>query len=305
VYVVRRSLKALVERSGLDAKVVAVRNHLELPSKPKRIIKKATYLSYPGEDLASSYRPGTLVEGFLRCLNLAGATGKPFLRPDRPKATALRAKYLRPVEQCQPTTQAARELSKSGSSPPRQPLVLLHAGPTWPVKEWPIEYWARLVEKLKSELGCIVLQLVAARNITVKNPACPVIAGVEPVNCEDDIAGLIDLVAAVDLLLCVDSGPLHVAGAVGTPAVALFGPTDPGFILSNPGLAVPVFQQLDCSFCHHRYPRLHWMSGCPYDIKCMKELTVENVFATVTGTLLPNEGSHLRPDPHFQLRKDT
>src|SRR6267378_2874773 len=42
VYVVRRSLKTLVERSGLDVRVLAVRNHLELPSKPSRIFKQST-----------------------------------------------------------------------------------------------------------------------------------------------------------------------------------------------------------------------------------------------------------------------
>jgi len=47
------------------------------------------------------------------------------------------------------------------------------------------------------------------------------------VHCEDDIDKLIHHVAAADLLVGIDSGPIHVAGAVGTACVALFGPTDP------------------------------------------------------------------------------
>lgn len=288
VYVVRRSFKALVERSGLGVKVVAVRNHLELPSKPSRVFKQSTYLAYPGEDWGGRHHPGRLTDGFARCLGFAGATGKPRLRVDQAKADALRAEYLGCLgrkERRTPTMPKPIDTAPSRSSALRQPLVLLHSGPTWAVKEWPIESWGRLVEKLKSELGCAVVQLVAARNITLKNPVCRVIPGAEPVECVDDIDKLIHLVAAVDLLIGIDSGPIHVAGAVGTPCVGLFGPTDPSLIFSNPERAAGVFHRVDCSFCHHRHPRLHWKSGCPHDIHCMKELTVEQVFDAVAATI--------------------
>ena len=287
VYVVRRSLKTLVERSGLDVRVVGVRNHLELPSKPTRIFKQSTYLAYPGEDSAVSHVPGRLTDGFARCLGFQRATGTPTLRVDRAKADTLRAEYLRHLGETERRAPALRKsvVTPGGGSALPQPLVLLHAGPTWAVKEWPIESWRRLVEKLKSELGCAILQLVAARNITVINPVCRVVPGAEPVHCKDDIDKLIHLVAAADLLVGIDSGPIHVAGAVGTPFVALFGPTDPSLIFSNPELATEVFHRVECSFCHHSHPRLHWMSGCPHDIKCMKELTVEQVFDAVAARL--------------------
>jgi len=139
-------------------------------------------------------------------------------------------------------------------------------------------------QRLKSKLGSAVVQLVAARNVTMKKSVCRVIPGAEPVKCEDDIDKLINLVAAVDLLIGIDSGPIHVAGAVGTPCVALFGPTDPDLVLFDPG-TTGVFHRVDCSFCHHRHPRLHWMSGCPHGIRCMKALTVEEVFAAVAAKL--------------------
>ena len=119
----------------------------------------------------------------------------------------------------------------------------------------------------------------------MENPVCRVIPGAEPVECVDDIDKLIHLVAAVDLLVGIDSGPIHVAGAVGTPCVGLFGPTDPSLIISNPELAAGVFYRVECSFCRRpRHPPLHWKSGCP-DIQCMKELTVERVFDAVAANL--------------------
>ncbi len=284
VYVVRKSLKELVERSGLQVKVVAVRNHLELPSKPSWVFKRSTYLSYPGEDWAAGHLPGRLTDGFARCLGFSGATGKPSLRVDRTRADELRAELLGRFGQAERKARDVRAPADTGPglSPAfPEPLVLLHSGPTWAVKEWPIESWAGLAAKLKSELSCVVLQLVADRNITLRNPVCRVIPGAEAVECKDDIDKLLHLVAAVDLLIGIDSGPIHVAGAVGTLCVALFGPTDPSLILSNPERAASVFHRVECSFCHHRHPRLHWMSGCPHDIKCMKGLTVERVFCAV------------------------
>ena len=288
VYVVRSRFKALVQRSGLGVKVVAVRNHLELPSKPSRVFKQSTYLAYPGEDWGDRHLPGRLTDGFARCLGFAGATGKPSLCVDRAKADALRAECLGRLGRRERRTPGLAEPSHTAPSRSfvlRQPLVLLHGGPTWAVKEWPIESWGRLVERLKSELGCAVMQLVAARNLTVENPVCRVVPGAEPVECVDDIDKLIHLVAAVDLLIGIDSGPIHVAGAVGTPCVGLFGPTDPSLIISNPEQAAGVFHSVECSFCHHRHPRLHWKSGCPHDIQCMKELTVEQVFDAVTANI--------------------
>jgi heptosyltransferase-1 len=292
VYVVRRSFKALVERGGLDVRVVAVRNHLELPSRPSRVFKQSTPLSYPGEDGADGHLPGRRTDDFARCLGFAGATSKPSLRVDRVKADALRAEYLGCLGRTERRASALPEPANAAPSRGaalRQPLVLLHGGPTWAVREWPVESWGRLVERLKSELGCAVMQLVAARNITVRNPVCRVIPGAEPVECVDDIDKLIHLVAAVDLLIGIDSGPMHVAGAVGTPCVALFGPTDPELVLFDPGITA-VFHRVECSFCHHRHPRLHWQSGCPHDIQCMKGLTVEQVFDAVAAHLAKTVG---------------
>jgi hypothetical protein len=38
-----------------------------------------------------------------------------------------------------------------------------------------------------------------------------------------------------------------------------------------------VVSQVECAGCYHRLPRLHWETGCPYDIKCMKTIRVDEV----------------------------
>jgi ADP-heptose:LPS heptosyltransferase len=146
------------------------------------------------------------------------------------------------------------------------------------VREWPLEHWAELVGKLKELPGVEVLQIVADRNVTVKDASSPIVTGARPVECADHVARLIETIAAADLLIAVESGPVHVAQAVGTNCVALFGPTDPALRVWREDAVAAVHHQIHCSFCHHRRPRLHWESGCPFGIACMQGIQVEQVF---------------------------
>lgn len=81
---------------------------------------------------------------------------------------------------------------------------------------------------------------------------------------------------AVDLFLTNDSGPMHVAAAVGTPVVALFGSTSPE--LTGPGLPGENRHRLlretpACSPC--------FLRECPIDFRCMTGISVEKVVAAM------------------------
>ena len=90
------------------------------------------------------------------------------------------------------------------------------------------------------------------------------------------------LLAQCDLLLSNDSAPVHIAAAVGTPVIALFGPTTPslGFAPYGPGhtvLEVP----LDCRPCGK-----HGGKRCPKrHFRCMRNLAPEQVFHRIAERL--------------------
>jgi len=90
----------------------------------------------------------------------------------------------------------------------------------------------------------------------------------------EDIAALLSV---ADLFIGIDSGMIHMAGAAGMPCVGIYGPTNPAFLLPRNPNAVGISHPLPCSFCHHRQPRLHFQTGCPHDIACMKLLMPEKV----------------------------
>jgi ADP-heptose:LPS heptosyltransferase len=166
----------------------------------------------------------------------------------------------------------------------RGPLIVIHAGPSWPVREWPEESWAGLVREFQRLGFTNVVQLGTSNHMalgTVESAAIPgVISLVDELTLEES-AALISLGA---LFIGIDSGLLHLAAAMGTPAVGLWGPTSPQLRFSAANRRLFITSEVECQGCHHRVPRLHWITGCPYDIKCMKAIRVETVLeACLTG----------------------
>jgi ADP-heptose:LPS heptosyltransferase len=166
-------------------------------------------------------------------------------------------------------------------------LIGINPGPSWPVKEWDVSKWQKLINKIHSRYDAIIIQFGINKgdgsseydNLTEVKSVAGRLKGEE----------IVALIAACDLLISIDSGPVHVAGAVGTPVVGLFGALDPALILppDSPGLGL--FGDVPCLFCHNRTPVINWLTGCPNDIACMKKLDDETVFEAVKS-MLPNGG---------------
>jgi lipopolysaccharide heptosyltransferase I len=106
-----------------------------------------------------------------------------------------------------------------GTLPPAFVLASPLSG--WTAKQWPLEHYAALAARLRRETS---LPLV------LNGPASAraALAGVpDTLPHWSSIAGLIDATRRAAAVVGVDSGPLHLAAALGKPGVAIFGPTDP------------------------------------------------------------------------------
>ena len=89
------------------------------------------------------------------------------------------------------------------------------------------------------------------------------------------------LISRCDLIVTNDSGPMHLAVAMGVPTVSIFGPTDPR--LTGPygeGHSI-VRADLECLCCGRRV--------CPRNIECLRRISVEEVLRE-TRRLLHNRG---------------
>jgi len=159
-----------------------------------------------------------------------------------------------------------------------EPLIAVAPGSVWATKRWP--YFAALTRRL-TLLGRVVV--LGSANDT---PLAQDIVS-ESFGSAIDATGTLPLLASAALirrsrvLVTNDSAPLHLASAVDTPTVALFGPTVPAFgfgPLASAGVIAEV-PMLECRPCHahgpQRCPLEHW--------RCMRDLTVAEVLEAVEG----------------------
>jgi ADP-heptose:LPS heptosyltransferase len=176
-------------------------------------------------------------------------------------------------------------LDKKGAK--QGPLTVIHAGPSWPVREWPQESWAGLARELEKKGMTNVVQLGTSSHLAlgaIDSATVPgVVSLVDQLTLEESCA----LISLGALFIGIDSGLLHVAVAMRVPSVGLWGATSPQLRFSAENRRLFVVSEVDCQGCHHRVPRLHWMTGCPYDIKCMKAIRVETVLEACLKGLQP------------------
>ena len=174
---------------------------------------------------------------------------------------------------------------KVGASSPANPLLLLGLNPGaeyGPAKRWPTERFAVVVREVSRKIGnCLWLALGGAGDW----PLCDEIArlaggGVLNLAGKTSLRQLMALLKLCRVVLTNDSGPMHVAAALGTPVVVPFGSTSPA--LTGPGLPGDPRHQLitsaaPCSPCFRRV--------CPIDFRCMAAISPDRVMEAVTQLL--------------------
>jgi ADP-heptose:LPS heptosyltransferase len=179
--------------------------------------------------------------------------------------------------------QTLDKLHLSRESIGQRPLIVINIGPTWPVRMWALEKWQKLVDAMHTQCDAVVVQLSAPQSLGVHQ--FHGLSGARSLFDVKETEEIVALIAAADLLVAIDSGPIHIAGAVGTPVVGLFGPVNPNFRLPADSPAVGLFKEMPCLFCHNKTPIRHWVTGCPNDIQCMKQIEVDTVLNEVTAFL--------------------
>ncbi len=163
------------------------------------------------------------------------------------------------------------------------PLFGLNPGAEYgPAKRWPVEKFIAAAKKIQSQTNCAWI-LFGGKNDAAA--AAQIESAIGPAGREQsaiNLAGqtnLRELMALLKLcrvLLTNDTGPMHVAAALGTPVVVPFGSTSPE--LTGPGLPGDVRHQLvksdaSCAPC--------FLRECPIDFRCLNQISVERVVTAV------------------------
>lgn len=170
---------------------------------------------------------------------------------------------------------AADLLSREGVEGPK-PLAMLQPGARYWFKAWPWERFAALADRLAEQYGYRVLIGGNQHEFELAERICGTAAS-RPIN----LAGRADMrtYAAVlkrtSLFVGNDSGAMHVAAAVGTPVVALFGPSNPGEWGPCADTAEVIYKGLDCRACFH--------PTCDRgEQNCMRLISIDEVMSAVS-----------------------
>ena len=196
---------------------------------------------------------------------------------ERPAPEALRPRLFP-----SPADVAAVDELLAGRGWSGEPIVALAPGSIWGTKRWP--YYEELARRLAARARVAVVGGTADSELARRVVEA---AGSSAI----DATGRLGLVASAELIrraaviVTNDSAPLHLASAMATPTVAIFGPTVPdfGFGPLAPSRAIAGHDALDCRPCHrhgpHSCPLGHW--------RCMRELDPTRVLDLTLGLLHP------------------
>ena len=155
--------------------------------------------------------------------------------------------------------------------------ALINPGAAWPNKQWPAARYGEVAAFLRDIRNLPSIVLWGPGEESLARSVIEASHGAARQAPRTSIADLVALARGASLVVSGDTGPLHIAAAVGTPAVAVFGPTNPARNgpWSPDDVTVSRFDRCDC----------HYERKCHQAAWCLDTVTVTEVTAAVQQRL--------------------
>lgn len=166
--------------------------------------------------------------------------------------------------------------------PGQEPLLVVHPGASCPSKRWAPERFVETIGRVRAVRPCRVLIVGGREEVGLSSS---IAARIDPVRV--DLSGQLGLrrlaavLACADVLLTNDSGPGHIAAAVGTPVVTIFGRKKPGLAPKRWRTLGPrdvyLHKDIGCASCPAHL--------CPIGFECLDAVSAADAAAAVLGLL--------------------
>jgi len=156
-------------------------------------------------------------------------------------------------------------------------ILCVAPGARWETKRWPVERFAEAAARLAEESAVRIIVVGTEEDRELARSICSRV-GEQALDWtgRTSLVELAALFARSALLLTNDSGPMHLAAALGTPVVAIFGPTNPSRTGPYSDGAVVVRSAAHCAPCYQR---------CCDRRVCLEEVRVEEVVSEARALL--------------------
>jgi lipopolysaccharide heptosyltransferase I len=155
--------------------------------------------------------------------------------------------------------------------------ALINPGAAWPNKRWPAERFGAVAASIRERLGISLVVLWGPGEESLASAVVTAAGGAARMAPATTVTDLFALATRARLMVSGDTGPLHIAAAVGTPIVALFGPTRPE--RNGPWSAE------DVSLSRNSTCACHYERRCRRGAPCIDEIGVHEVMAAVERRL--------------------
>ena len=172
-----------------------------------------------------------------------------------------------------PRTPAAEQVSAAAGG-----YALINPGAAWPNKRWPPARFGALAAAIRERLGLRSVVLWGPGEESLASAVVSASSDAARLAPRTSVTDLFALAKAARLMVSGDTGPLHIAGAVGTPTVSLFAPTNPerNGPWSASDAALSRFAGCSC----------HYERRCRRAAPCINEIVVGDVLAAVERRML-------------------
>lgn len=165
-------------------------------------------------------------------------------------------------------------------------FALINAGGGWPNKRWAPSRFGELAARLSREHGLRPLVLWGRGEESLAADVVGHSEGTAEVLPPTDLGDVLALASRAALVVSGDTGPLHLAAAIGAPIVGIYGPTWPE--RNGPWAADDVtVSRAACCMCHHK-------RRCQQPRPCLEDVSVEEVAAAAASRLRTAEARHVR-----------
>ena len=150
---------------------------------------------------------------------------------------------------------AAPEPAPLNREPSSKGRVLIHPGAGWDNKRYPPEKWGEVARQIRDSTGNDCGIIVGLGEESLVEAAVEASRGAAEAVTAPELPQLVRVLRRASLVLGGDTGPLHLAHALGRPVLCVMGPTDPASCGPYGAAEKAIWRQLPCSFCHKRYTR--------------------------------------------------
>ncbi len=169
---------------------------------------------------------------------------------------------------------ARKILEESGVDLSKKIIAFVPGSTNSRAKRWQTSSYAKLNDKLQTELNSNVILIGAENELGVSLEVYEQ-TNIKPIMLtgKTTLAEVVSILSICDLLVSNDTGPAHISAALGTKTLVVFGPTNPH--TTQPFQSEIIRKEVDCAPCMLR--------DCPIDHRCMTRISPDEVFEKVAA----------------------